>query len=425
MVVGQLGDDAWTSLRTLWREERWLPAGVAVAAVAYCLWVGLTGAALTFLLETIAGTLTFRPWTSLTTVVVVLVVVLWIVGPAALATVFVLDRLTNVNGNLRLGYRLRHPSLLLGPPATILAVGYLALVVTATPSWPVLAVLVAGALWFVVRTVAYAYRVFSLSVPVVADLLVFTTAFVLASATVIAGAVAVGREAALSALLSGLADRTGIDAVATVHTGTATVGGVAVPRLAVGVVAIPVGLSVAYVGIQLAWSAVVRAWQPTVRRPELRTGQRYPDFARPTTSAGSEDGWTPVGGPKANTTNETEAKPGAGSTEADSVPSGSGAASPGGEATPKSSNARATPDQPGDGATDTSTESSPADPNDGDGHSGEESTAETEDVTHTRVFTPPDDAGPDADGHPCSACGDPVPPAADVCPSCGASADVA
>jgi len=400
MDSDQIGDDGWASVRAAWRAERWLPAGLVVALVAYALWVGLTGAALSFLAEATAGTVTVSPWTPLSTVSVVVVAVLWIVGPAALATVLVVDRVTNVNDNLRVGYRLRHPLLLLWPPGLVLAVGYAALVGTGRAGPAVSAVLVAGAVWLAVRTAAYAYRVFSLSLPVVAWLLLFATGVALASGALVRGGLAVGREALVTDVLTGIATRTGVPALAAFHTGSYAVGGVDVPLTVALAVAVPVGGSVGYLAGQLTWSVADRLRQPTVRRPELRTGQRYPRFARPTTA--SADGAGPGGRDSQSAADSvvTDVESGTGST-------------------------RTAADDPSDGGTDSRTETS-------------------DDATHTRVFRPPDDADFDAvDGVPtegnvrdavgretrivdesvggyCPDCGRAVDGSASTCPGCGA-----
>lgn len=443
MDPGQVADDAWTSLRTLWREERWLPAGVPVLAVVYVLWIGATGAAFSFLGDAIVGPVRFDPWTTGTTVAVAVLGLLWVLGPAALVTVLVVDRVRNVNDNLRHGYRLGHPLFLLGPPATVLAVGYGLLVTTGVASLPVFAVLVAGALWLLVRTVAYAYRVFSLSLPVVAWLGVFLTALVVAVSTLLAGATAVGHEAAVAALLAGLADQTGIDALATLHAATVVVGGVDVSLLAAAVVAVPPGVAGAYLAVQLPWSVVVRLWRPSVRRPELRTGQRYPAFARPTTHAaptvarrllGLSTGYRPEsGGQSEGADAGADATEGDAGSTAGSHASRAGSTTPGSEPdsgdSPSPHGGRASSSDGGStgGATGSTAgagdESAGAGGTGGPGSTSGDPAADepsvTDDVSNTRVFTPPDDAGLDATGQ-CPACGVAVEATADTCPDCGA-----
>jgi len=408
MDIGQIGDDGWASVRAAWREERWLPAGLAVGAVAYALWIGVTGAALSFFADATAGTVTLSPWTSLSTVAVAVVAVVWILGPAALVTVLVVDRVTNVNDNLAVGYRLRHPILLLGPPGLILAVGLGLLVGPVGANPAVLAVLAVGAVWLAVRTTAYAYRVFALSLPVVAWALLFATAATIASAVLVLGGVAVGRDALVAAVSSGLARATGIDVLTTVHTTSYAVDGVAVPLPVAAAVAVPVGGTALYLAVQLPWSVVSRLRRPTVRRPQLRTGQRYPRFARPTTAA------SPAG---VGAASETPTPTGGTAAAADSDPA-DGTGSP---------DAAGGPDGDAEPATD------PASPGSDD---------ELDDVTHTRVFTPPDDADvegvdglgggdgvtsgrettitDDPDEGYCPGCGAAVDRCAATCPDCGA-----
>lgn len=454
MVVGQPGDDVWTSLRTLWREERWLPLAVPAAALSYALWIGATGAATSFLTEAVDGPLTIEPWTSTTTLVVVVLAFLWVLVPALLATLVVVDRVTNRNNNLRHGYRLRHPLVLLVPPAALLAAGYAVLVWTGEATWPLLAVLVAGAVWTVVRTLAYAYRVFSLSLPIVGWAIVFVTALVGTVATLVEGAIAAGREATVTVVATGLAELTGVESLATLHVETVAVDGATLPLLSAAVVAVPLGLSAAYVGSQLAWSVLVRLWRPTVRRPELRTGQRYPAFARPTADA-SGDGlgaavWDVIGGLRARTGLQSAGRStGASADDAPRSPSrqstaGSGAPSSGRSAgRPATADrerapgpARSAPDRRarvgstdgggtrgGAASTGETAESggkagdAPSGTDAADGHSDS-----AEDVSQTRVFTPPDDADLDATGK-CPSCGRAVDAGADACPACGTAID--
>ncbi len=420
MDIGQIGDDAWTSLRTSWREEAWLPAGGILAAVVYPLWLGLTGAAVSFLAGAIAGDVTIQPWTSMTTALVALLGLLWVVGPAALATALTVGRVTNYNDNLRTGYRLRHPLLLLGPPLLVLGLGLIALAGTRSAGIVPMGLLLAGAVWGAVRTTAYAYRVFSLSLPLIAWGLLFATASAISVATLVLGGLAIGRTALVADLLAGLATETGVTGLGSLHTSTVGVAGVGIPTVLAAPIAVSVGGSLGYVAVQLPWSVVVRLWRPTVRRPELRTGQRYPRFARPTTSA------SPSNVSRAGRTTTPDASTGA----ADQT------------------------DGTGGGDEDASDASRPASVAADDGSDDEtpEPDDEMDDVTHTRVFTAPDDAdvaapadlvddaSEDADtsgatgslrdrettvtdgstpGGPCPDCGTSVAATATVCPDCG------
>lgn len=382
-----VGDEAWKSVRLAWGEELWLPAGAPVAAVAYALWIGLSGAAVTFLADAVTGGLTIDPWTGLTDLVVLTFALFWVVGPAAVATLLVRDRVTNVRGNLATGYRLRHPILLFLPPVAVLGAGLFALTWLEAAPWPVLAVLVVGAVWFLVRALAYAYRVFALSLPIVGHAIVFVTSVLVAVAALVLGADAIGRADLVEVVAEGLAARTGIEGFAALPGGSIELLGVGLPAVVGAVVVVPVGLATAYVAVQLFVSAVVRIVKPTVRRPELRTGQRYPAFARPTTDASpssppTRGNSTPIGG------DDTAA----------------GTAAGGGESAEDSGAEEA--EEPEESEPDAVT-----------------------DVSHTRVYSPPDDAdavdpatvdGPDAsDGGRCPACGADV-EGESTCPDCGA-----
>lgn len=393
-----VGDEVWKSVRLAWREERWLPTGVPIAAVAYALWIGLTGAAVTTLADAVAGGLTLDPWTGLTDLVVVTLLALWILGPAALATLLVRDRVTNVRGNLATGYRLRHPLFLFLPPVGILLAGLGTLAATGATSGPAylvaIALLVVGGIWVLVRGLAYAYRVFALSVPIVEHVIVFLTAILAAIASLVLGLTAIGRAGLVETLAAGLADRTGIDALAGAGAATTSVLGVSVPSLVLAVVVVPVGLTAGYVALQLVASVVARLVKPTVRRPQLRTGQRYPAFARPT-SGTSTSSPTATGGGSA-----TEGQTG-----------------PGADATDETTAAQR-PVEPADEA-ESEDEAAAAE---------SETAAVDTNVSHTRVYSPPEDAeavDPDAVGSSgatpaCPNCGTAVGPAEEACPDCGA-----
>lgn len=393
-----VGDEVWKSMRLAWREELWLPAGLPIGAVAYALWIGLTGAAVTTLADAVAGGLTLDPWTGLTDVVVVTLLALWILGPAALATLLVRDRVTNVRGNLATGYRLDHPIFLFLPPVGILLAGLGTLAATGAMNGPAflaaIALLVVGGIWFLVRGVAYAFRVFALSVPIVEHVIVFLTAILAAIASLVLGLTAIGRAGLVETLAAGLADRTGIDALAGAATATTSVLGVPVPSLLLAVVAVPVGLTAGYVALQLVASVVARLVKPSVRRPKLRTGQRYPAFARPTSGTSASSATSTVGG------SATGGQTGAGEDATDQ---------PTGDQTP------VTPAEESAGQDASATDDSEAD-------------AVETNVSHTRVYSPPEDAeavDPDAVGSAgatpaCPNCGATVGPAEETCLDCGA-----
>jgi hypothetical protein len=281
--MATVGDDAWKSVRLAWEAELWLPVGAPVAALAYLLWVGFSGAAVGFLSTLALGPVTLDPWTASTDVVASVLLLVWIVAPATVLTWLVRDRLTTVRGTLEIGYRLGHPSLLLVPPVVVLLAAGLVVFGLDTTAVPVLAVLAAGAIWFLVRTLAYAYRVFAFSVPLVMHAVTLLSAGLIATAGLVVGARVGGRGLLVDRAAVSVATRLDSPALTTVTGGTVDLSGVAVPALVAVVVGVPVGLSLAYVGVQTVAGAVARLVKPTKRRPELRSGQRYPAFARPTT----------------------------------------------------------------------------------------------------------------------------------------------
>lgn len=383
-----VGADAWKSVRLAWEAERWLPVGVPVAAVTFALWVGVTGAAVGFFASLGVGTVTVDPWTRITDVVAGVLFLCWIVAPAAIVMWLVRDRLTTVRGTLEIGYRLQHPSLLLVPPLAIVAVGATALIVSGQASGPVLAVLVAGSLWFLVRTVAYSYRVFTFSFPVLTYAMTLLTAGLLAVAALVAGARLVRRSELVDLVTTALAARTDSPALRTLLTGTVDFAGVGIPALAATLVGVPVALGVAYVAVQLAASLVARLVKPTKRRPELRSGQRYPEFARPTTTVAPSSAPSPEPSPSNTSRN-------------------------------------------GEGATDTNRPSGANTPTDGiseteaDESSSDAGEPEPE-LSNTRVFTAGDDAptvSPSsvAPDEACPACGTTLDPetVSGTCPTCG------
>lgn len=404
--MDSVGEEAWKSWRLAWRQEWWLPLGLPIVAVAYALWVGLTGAAVTFLAAAVGGSLTVDPWTGLTDLLVVVLSLLWVVGPAALAAVFVRDRVRNVRSNLATGYRLRHPLLLFLPPAVVIGVGAAGLA-TVGATVPVLLVLAAGAVWLPVRNVGYAARVFSLSLPAVAHAVTFLTGAAASVAGLMLAAGTLGPAGVVENVADGLATRTGVGSIADLAGGTLTVGGTAVPTSVAVLVAVPVGFSAAYVAVQLGASAVTRIRKPTVRRPELRTGQRYPAFARPTSGAtpirGAGNGVSSGSGGSAGRIADAPASNGGSADERDDADTGSGG-----------------PDDEPDAATDP-----------------DEPAEVVTSVSQTRVYTPPADASsidPDAVANPnrgagetdehetCPTCGTSLADAEDrSCPDCGAA----
>jgi hypothetical protein len=388
MAIGTVGEEIWKSVRLLWHRELWLPVGLPIAGGAYGVWLGVTGTAVTYLADRLAGPLTVSPWTSGTDFVVATLAILWILGPAAVVALIVRNRMTDVRGNLATPYRLRHPSLLLAPPVGLLTTGVLGLVWLGRVPPGLLVVLLAGSIWFVVRTVAYSYRVFALSIPGLGHVIAFLSAALWAVGGVTLGARIVRPEARVDALATELARQTGLEVVSTVPNGTAQFDGVVVPVLVLAVVGLPVLIGAGYVGLQVLAGLAMRLRKPSVKRPELRTGQRYPSFARPTASVSS--GAQAPGTTTAETQSRTATDP------------------PSPEPT-----ADAQADE-ADVATDDETDLAGPEVH----------------VSHTRVYHPPDDAdvgapatvaGWTAKLPRCQVCGATYDPDADAkCPDCGA-----
>ncbi|MHB9288260.1 zinc ribbon domain-containing protein [Halobacteriales archaeon Cl-PHB] len=401
MDLGRIRSELWKSLRIVWTNERWLLAGPVVAALGYALWVGVTGAALSYLGPMAGLSLALDPWTGTTTALAGLVALLWVVLPA-LVTAYLVDRqLTNHRDNLRLCYRLGHPAVLLWPPALLLAAGLGALVGLAAAPVAVLVLLVAAAAFLVVRTVAYGYRVVAFSYPLLLQAVVFCSAATLSVAVLVGAATAVGRESLLADAGAGLAGAVGVPGLETILAGTVEVAGAPLPgavALAVGTMA---GLSAASLAVQSVAGLVLRARKPTMKRSQLRTGQRFPWFLKPGAARGDSDDASSGTGARTATT-DTSRSASAGTTASTGTDGGSttGTTTGGTPGTPSTASSG--------GSSTASTDDDLAflDTDDGSADEGAEAdqTADADDavdeadsVSHTRVFSPdrdlPDDAG--------------------------------
>jgi hypothetical protein len=381
------------SVRTVLVREWRLFAGMLLALCGYGLWVGATGAAISQFASFANVSTAVEPWTGETTGIAGVVLLLWIVLPAVVATWLVDREVTNVSNNLAEYYRIT-PFLLLVPPALVLAGGLAVLAVVGTG--PVLAVVLVAALFFQIRTLTYSYRVFSFSYPRLQQLSLFVTSTVLLVTVLVEGAVAAGREAYAVDAVTGFGDLLGFTGAAELVAGTATVGGVSVRPLLAVAVATPLVLGGGYVVVQFVVGLLVRLRGNEIPRSKLRTGQRYPEFARPTTTRQS------------SLSSSSSATATDGSTAAASTTGTAG--EPESQATDETAAAGAGADS------DTPEGSQPA------GDSDDE-----EDVTHTRVFTPAatDDqtqiAAEDASGEECPFCEASLRAGADSCDNCGAS----
>ncbi len=285
MDTGTIRDELVASIRLPVAEERRLTGGAVVALFAYGLWVGATAAALTYVVDFAGRSVTVDPWTTTTTVVFGVGVVLWLLAPAAVGTYAVSRGLTNVRGNIASWYRFNHPSLLVAPPLVVFAVLAGVGLSRGAVSEPLAVGLVVFGVFLLVRTVAYSYRVFRLSVPGLLLVFVFVSAVVVGAALLAGSATMAGRPALVGRVIDGVEGLVGIDLGWL--TGTRTVASVRVHPLPALAAAVPAGLSVLYLAGQTLASVVARLRQPAVPRSKLRTGQRYPRFARPTTASGA------------------------------------------------------------------------------------------------------------------------------------------
>jgi len=386
------------SVRTVVTREWRLFAGMLLAICGYGLWVGATGAAISQFAAFANISTAVDPWTGETTGIAGLVLFLWIVLPAIVATWLVDREVTNVSNNLEEYYRIT-PLLLLVPPVLVLAVGLAVLAVVGTG--PVLAVVLVAALFFQIRTLTYSYRVFSFSYPRLQQLSLFVTSTVMLLTVLVEGAVAAGREAYAVDAVTGFGDLLGVAGFGDLVAGTATAGDLSVRPLLGVAIATPLVLGGGYVLVQSVVGLLVRLRGNEIPRSKLRTGQRYPEFARPTTtrqsslssSSSASDRPTATDGPQ-------------------------GTASTAGAAGKTDSQATTDVTEHGAASADSTT------------HPDKQSAGESdddEDVTHTRVFTPAatdDQTKIGADDTPeaeCPFCEAALSAGADSCDNCGAS----
>lgn len=366
------------SVRTVVTREWRLFGGVILWLFAYALWVGATAAALSQFASLLS--VTIDPWTTETTVAGLLAVVLWILLPAVAATWLVVRELTNVSDNIADEYRI-HPLLLLVPPLVGVAGTLGALVAVGSGSIPLLVAAVVAALFFHIRTLTYSYRVFSFSYPRIQQLSLVLTVSVVLFAVLVEGAVAAGQEVFVSDAVAGLGDALGVTGAGEFVDGTSAVAGVSVPTSYSVAIATPLALGGGYVGVQFLVGLLVRLRGKAIPRSELRTGQRYPEFARPTTAK---------------------------------QPSRSSSATANGGAPASADSSSDTAQTTGSNPSTAETSESP--------DTGDEP-ASSDTVSHTRVFTPSETDSQtvvDADEE-CPFCGADLPAGADSCHDCGAS----
>jgi len=163
-----------------------------------------------------------------------------------------------------------------------------------------------------------------------------------------------GREAFVAAAVDGVGDLLGVGSLAGSLLGPRTVGPVTVPTLPALTSALPAVAALGYVLVQSVFGAVARLREPDAARSNLRTGQRYPAFAHPGSRA----------------TGDTTSR--SGSTDSATRRDASGGT-----------------DSPHDAASPSGSSGTTAAASDPGEDTDEDETEET--VSHTKVFTAPED----------------------------------
>ncbi|WP_436907048.1 hypothetical protein [Halosimplex marinum] len=265
------------SVRLLADEERWLFVGLVAGAAGYLIWLAGTGVAVSQVADVVVGAYTVDPWSTEAAGLAAAFAVLWVLLPSAVAVRYVVGNLTNLRGNVEQCYRFDRPLVALAPPLAVLAVAVGAGAVRGVATWYVLALLGVANVLLLVRTVAYGYRVYSLSAPRLLQALVFVSAVVATTATV-SRAASLGGQAAL---VEAAAARYGVGELVF---GEVTRAGLTAPLLPLVAVATPAALALAYVWVQLFASLLVRIRRPDVPRSAIRAGQRYPQVVQPGTT---------------------------------------------------------------------------------------------------------------------------------------------
>lgn len=264
------------SVRLLVGEERPLFLGLAAGAVGYLIWLSGTGVAVDQFLEAALGPVSVDPWSTEADLLAATYLVLWVFAPSLLAVRLVVGELTNIRGNIEKRYRMDQPLVLLVVPLAAVLVVLVAGLATGFGFWTLLG-LGAASVVLLVRTVAYGYRVYSLSFPRLLQGLVFVAAVVVSLAVASRTARLAGQEAFVRAA----ATRYGVHALTF---GIVDLGPVSTPLLPFAGAVVPALLALAYVWFQIMASLVVRIRRPDVPRSEIRAGQRYPSVVQPGTS---------------------------------------------------------------------------------------------------------------------------------------------
>lgn len=347
-MAGRRRRELTDSFRLLASDERWFLRDLLVGIVAFVVWAAGTGALAPQAAGALGVSLGLASGEMPSTAAIAIFGVFWLVVPAIAVVVRVRQRTLNLRGNVKQYYRLDHPAALLAPAALFVAVVLgVAVTVGAFPWYFTILMLPVG-LALLVRTLAFSYRVYSFSHPLVVQVLLgLSTILLLAS-----GLATVGTALGRGSLVDQVLRTAGLPAWIN---GTVPAEGVVVS----GVVALalaPVLLAAGYVLAQTVFAVGVRLLTPEVDRSKMRTGQRYPTFLPKATPVQAGPDQTPTD---------------AASTPTDSKSSASGPSSP---------------EKPADVTTDAAADEET------DEQVAEED-EDLDDVSNTRVFTPPADGG--------------------------------
>lgn len=265
------------SVRLLAGAERRLFAGLLVGAVGYLIWITGTGVAAGQFVTAVVGPVSVDPWSAEAAGLTALLALLWVVGPSLLAVRLVVGALTNLRGNIDQRYRLERPLVLLVPPLAALVVVLAVTVARGTVGPAVLVALGFVNVVLLIRTVAYGYRVYSLSVPLLLQTALLVAALGVSLAVVSRTAALAGQDA----LVRAAASEYGVDRYAF---GTFQGWGLDAPFLPLAGAVLPGAIALSYVWFQILASLIVRARRPNVPRSAIRPGQRYPQVVQPGTS---------------------------------------------------------------------------------------------------------------------------------------------
>jgi hypothetical protein len=268
MARGRTRSELTDSFRLLVREERWLPVSLLGGSAGYFIWMAGTAVAAEEVVGPTADVLVLdgrvtELW---------LLAFLWVVVPSVVAVRYVVDNLTNIRGNVEKCYRVDRPLVLLAPPVAFVLAALAFGLVRGAVGPPVLVALGAATIVLLVRTVAYGYRVYSLSFPRLFQALLSVAAV----ATSLGLAYRLAPVAGKATLVESTVTQYGLG-------GAVAVGGSPVSLLALVGATAPGVVAVSYLWTQVLASLIVRIRGPDVPRSAVRPGQRYPQVVQPGT----------------------------------------------------------------------------------------------------------------------------------------------